>query len=237
MRSEADRIRTDIQRGACDPAAFRAALRAEPSTERDAWLDRVFELGELPDDEPHLPSGCVPYLPSAVDVLLRMVEQIPIGPSDVLVDIGAGVGRAAAFLHLATGASVIGIEIQSRLVTAFRNLAARMQLSRMSVVEGDAAAVVSRMTTGTVFFLYCPFSGDRLAKVVAALEPFARTKTIHVCCVDLPLPSCDWLVRERPFARDLAIYRSNLAITSSKESSSHIVRVDAHVDRATRPVR
>lgn len=193
-----------------DPASLRAAIARISPTDRDAWLDRLLDLGALPEDDPSLPSGCVPYLPCSVDVLLRLVEQVPIGPSDVIVDVGAGVGRVAAFLHLATGASAIGIEIQPRLVLAFRDLAARMQLSRISVIEGDAAELVSRMTTGTVFFLYCPFSGERLARVIATLEPIARTKTIHVCCVDLPLPPCDWLSQKPPFAPDLAVYRSTL---------------------------
>ena len=203
-------MRAVIRNGRSDPASFRASIQAISSVDRDAWLDRVLELGALPEDGPSLPPGCVPYLPCAVDVLLRMVERAPIGPTDVIVDIGAGVGRAGVFFRLATGASVIGIEIQPQLVLAFRSLTARMQLSRISVIEGDAADFVSQMTAGTIFFLYCPFSGERLAKVVAALEPIARTKTIRVCAVDLPLPSCDWLVQEPPLSPDLAVYRSTL---------------------------
>ena len=64
------------------------------------------------------------------------------------------------------------------------------------------------MMIGSVFFLYCPFSGDRLTKVLAGLESIARTRVIRVCCVDLPLPSCPWLAPEPQRWRDLAIYRS-----------------------------
>jgi hypothetical protein len=58
--------------------------------------------------------------------------------------------------------------------------------------------------------LHCPFSGERLAKVIAHLEAIARTKTIRVCCVDLPLSPCSWLSLERQLSADLAIYRSTL---------------------------
>lgn len=211
----ADRIRTDIQRGARDPAAFRAAILALPRQERDAWLDRVLELDELPDDEP-LPSGCVPYLPASVDVLLRTVERSSMGSSDVVVDVGAGAGRAAAFFHLAAGASVIGLEIQRRLARASHDLATRLRLSQVSFVEGDAAELVSQMTAASIFFFYCPFSGERLATTLEKMEGIARTKTIRVCCVDLPLPPRDWLTREPPNAPDLAVYRSDaLAAPSS----------------------
>src|SRR5262249_21190980 len=130
--------------------------------------------------------------------------------SDVFVDVGSGLGRAGALVHLLTGASVIGLEIQPRLVVAARDLAARLLLSRMASVEGDAAKLARFMTIGSVFFLYCPFSGDRLANLVADIEDIARTRTIRICCVDLPMPSCPWLAPEPPVLPDLAVYRSTL---------------------------
>lgn len=202
--------RPAVERGGRDPATFRDALLRVPRTARDAWVDRVLGLSDLPDDGPALPRDCVPYLPCGVDVLLRVVEQAPVRPSDVFVDIGSGVGRATALIHLLTGAGAIGIEVQPALVSASRDLAKRLGLSRVSTIEGDAAELARFITIGTVFFLYCPFSGDRLAKVLAGLEPIARTRTIRVCCLDLPLPSCSWLVPEPPLWADLAIYRSTL---------------------------
>lgn len=88
----AERFAARLARAALAPAAFRAALSAQPSIERDGWLDRVPGLGELLDDGPALPRGDGPYLPCAVGVLLDMVDAAPIGPSDVFVDIGAGGG-------------------------------------------------------------------------------------------------------------------------------------------------
>jgi SAM-dependent methyltransferase len=209
-RASAERVRSRIERGLDDPSRFRAALASAPPAERDAWLDLVLGLGELPDDGPALPRDCVPYLPCSVDALVRMVDQARVGASDVFVDVGAGTGRAAALVHLLTGASVIGVEIQPHLVRAARGLAARLPGSRLAWVEGDAAELTGSLTIGSVFFLYCPFSGERLAKVLAGLEPIARTRTIRVCCVDLPLPPCPWLTLEPPYAGDLAIYRSTL---------------------------
>jgi hypothetical protein len=208
-RDSADAIRAAVDRGAHDPISFRAALVDVPPNLRDEWFDRVLALGELPDDDPKLlPAGCVPYLPCSVDALLRVVDGASVRATDVCVDIGAGLGRAGAFLHLATGASVIGVEIQPELVRASRDVVAR--LPRVSCIGGDAADLAVHMTMGSIFFLYCPFSGERLSKVLAGLEAIARTKTIRVCCVDLPLPPCPWLVAERR-EPDLAVYRSTLA--------------------------
>jgi SAM-dependent methyltransferase len=206
----ADRARWQIQHEQHDPAAFRAALLSVAPTARDAWVDRVLGLRDLPDDGPDLPRGCVPYFPCSVDALLRVVEQARVRSSDVFVDVGSGLGRAGAFVHLLTGAQVIGIEVQPGLVRAARELTTRLALSRVSCLEGDAVTLTGSMATGSVFFFYCPFSGERLVKVLGDLEVIARTRMIRVCALDLPLPPCPWLTRESPVAGDLAIYRSSL---------------------------
>ena len=205
----AEAHRSLIARSLTDPSLFRAALLRVPAAERDAWLDSVLGLGDLPADGPALPRGCVPYLPSAVDTLLRVVERAPVRASDVFVDVGAGLGRAVALVHLLTGAPAVGLEIQPDLVRAARDLIKRLQLSRVSCIEGDGAKLAGVGDVGSVFFLYCPFSGDRLAKALADLERVARTRTIRVCAVDLPLPACPWLtLQEAEPAGGLVIYRS-----------------------------
>lgn len=189
------------------PLAFREALTNVPEGERDAWLDRVFGLGELPPDDPELPRGCVPYLPCSVDMLLRMIELAEVQSEDVFVDVGSGLGRATALTHFLTGASAIGIEIQPALVHKARDLAARLNAQRVSVIEGDATKLTRHITNGSVFFLYCPFSGGRLDQVMNDLESIAQTRVIRVCSVDLPLPSRSWLAPVS-ISGGLAVYRS-----------------------------
>lgn len=192
-REDARLMRARAIQGAVSPASFRAALLQVTGRERDAWLDAVLGLEELPDDGLELPPGCVPYLPCPVDALLRTVDAAQISAADVVVDLGSGVGRSAALIHLVTGAATIGIEIQSALVTAARALAKTLRLSRCTSIHGDANELVGDLPTGTVFFLYCPFSGARLSRVLDDLEDMARTRRIRVCTVDLPLPDRDWL--------------------------------------------
>lgn len=207
-RESAGRMRARLSQGQVTPAVFRTALTDVPAAERDAWLDLVLGLDTVPDDGPDLPRGCVPYMPCPVDAVLRMVEQAEVRPGDVFVDVGSGLGRVAALTHLLSGAASIGIEIQPELVRASRQLAERVNGARVSVVEGDAARLAGDMTTGSVFFLYCPFSGERLEQVLDGLESIARTRQIRVCCVDLPLPERPWLTRVSPPSGDLAVYRS-----------------------------
>jgi SAM-dependent methyltransferase len=207
--ASAGQIRLSITQGECAPPQFRAALSSVPALERDAWIDAVFGLDELLEDGSDLPAGCVPYLPCAMDVLLRVADLVPVRSADVFVDIGSGVGRAAVVMHLLTGASVIGIEVQSGHVNAARALTQRLGLGNVTFVQGDAVQLTTEFTAGSVFFLYCPFSGERLVKLLGHFEALARIRSICVCAVDLPLPPCQWLERVPVEFGDLAIYRSS----------------------------
>jgi hypothetical protein len=103
---------------------------------------------------------------------------------------------------------VVGIEVQPALVAAARDLVMRLRLPAIAFVEGDAAHAAATLAAGSVFLLYCPFSGDRLQKLLDDLEAVARTRPIRVCCVDLPLPGCDWLEPVPAPSLALAVYRS-----------------------------
>lgn len=207
-RAAAERVRAQLERGARDAPSFRAAIQAVPALDRDAWLDVALGLGPPPDDGPELPPGGVPYLPCAIDSLLRFVDVAALAPSDVVVDIGSGPGRAAVTLHLLAGSAVVGVEVQRKLVADARALAARFDLAQVTFIEGDGAAPPAPASAGTVFFLYCPFGGERLTRFLAWLEPIARARTIRLACVDIPLPPLTWLEPLAPPDRDLAVFRA-----------------------------
>ena len=136
-----------------------------------------------------------------------MAKRETFEPEEVFVDVGSGVGRATALVHLLTGAAVVGIEIQPHLIRCAREI---VVASRIANIEGDASTLTGYITIGSVFFLYCPFSGDRLRRLLVDLEAIAQTRTIRICCVDLPLPPCPWLALESHVHEPQAvtIYRS-----------------------------
>ena len=195
-----------------DPARaiFRAKLDDVPSRERDGWLDRLWDLDEIPDDDPQLPRGCVPYLPCPVATVLEALQRASVTSNDVFVDVGSGTGRTAFLANLLTGAECIGLEIQPALVEIARQRAAWLNLDRTRFVEDDATELLRFITIGTVFFLYCPFSGDRVDRVLDGLEAMARTRQIRVCCVHMPRLERPWLVQVPSTSVDLDVYRSTL---------------------------
>jgi SAM-dependent methyltransferase len=215
FRSAAVRVRSDLQDDRVTPATFGAALEEIPPRDRDEWLDLLWDIDEIPPDDPDLPRGCVPYLPCAVATVLDAVHQAALTCDDVFVDVGSGAGRAALLAHLKTGAGCIGLEIQPVLVRTAQGRADWLRLSRMRFVEGDAADMVRFITIGTVFFLYCPFGGARLQRFLDGLEDVARTRQIRVCCVDMPPLERPWLARIPSTASHIDVYQSTLLRQSS----------------------
>jgi len=179
-----------------------------PPAEREAWLDAFWDLDidALPAEDPALPRGCVPYLPCSVATVLDAVEQAAVTSDDVFVDVGSGAGRAALLVHLKTGAACVGLEIQPGLARAAQGRADWLGLERLRFVVGDAADTVRFMTAGTVFFLYCPFGGERLERFLDGLEDLARARPIRVCCIDMPPLERPWLVRRPPASLNIDVY-------------------------------
>lgn len=212
-RASAERLRSRLAQGPVARAEVCAALLAAPPRDRDAWVDLVLGLDELPDDGPALPADGVPYLPCPVDAVVRGVELAHVRADDVLVDVGSGLGRAAVVAHWLSGATVVGLEVQPHLVEASRALIRRVHAEQQcSIIEGDAAELLPGR--GTVFFLYCPFSGARLSRALAHLEQLARTREVRVVCVQVPLPECAWLT---PVAstEELVVYRTRESVPAT----------------------
>jgi len=210
IRSAAVRLRSELRGDRVTPATFAAALSEIPPRDRDQWLDLLWDIDEIPPDDPNLPRGSVPYLPCAVETVLDALYLAGVTCHDVFVDVGSGAGRAALLAHLRTGAGCIGLEIQPVLARTAQGRADWLSLSRMRFLEGDAADMVRFITTGTVFFLYCPFSGARLRRFLDGLEDVARARPIRVCCVDMPPLDPPWLARIPSTSSRIDVYRSTL---------------------------
>lgn len=204
----ARQVRSHLVQNQATPRLVQAALREVPFEDRDAWVDLLWDVGEVPDDDRRLPRGCVPYLPCPVASVLSTLDDAGLTSADVFVDIGSGLGKTAFLVHALTGASVIGLEIQPALVRAATARAAELKLAQLRFIETDAVDWMHDAALGTVFFLYCPFSGQRLERVLDALEGIARTRRIRVCSVDLPPFERPWLEPMPATSAELHVYRS-----------------------------
>lgn len=193
-------VRAAIRAGTLRGRGLRDAIEEVAAIDRDAWFDRVLGIEGLADDGPDLPSEGVPYLPCAVAELLAIVDACEITRASRVVDLGSGVGRALALLHLVTGASVHGVEVQADLVDRARELAAAVHLP--TTFEHADARVAD--LDGDVFVLYAPFTGGVLREVLDRLVQLARVRSFRVATIDLALPAPFTLVA-RP-TRSTSLY-------------------------------
>lgn len=196
--------RAEIIAGTLRGARLDEAILALPPAAREAWVDEVLGIVPPPPDR-ELPRGAVPYLPAGVDEILALVRGVPLGPGDELVDLGAGLGRVLVLAHLLSGARGHGIELQAHLVARAMDTCAALRLPGVTFACADAAEAE---LAGSVFFLYAPFNGELLARVLRRLAAVARRRAIIVATVDLALEEVPWLVA-RPSSRTaLTIYAS-----------------------------
>jgi SAM-dependent methyltransferase len=219
LRDAALRLRSELREHRITPAHFVTALGEVPRHHRDEWLNVLWDIDEIPPDDPELPRGCVPYLPCDAEAVLEGLHHAAVTHDDVFVDVGAGAGRAALLAHLTTGASCIGVEIQPGLVRSAQGRADWLGLERLRFVRGDAADMIRLIAIGTVFFLYCPFGDDRLRRFLTGLEDVARSRPIRVCCVDMPPLEASWLLRRPAMSPRVDVYQSMITTRCSEPIS------------------
>jgi SAM-dependent methyltransferase len=197
--------RVRIKAGALRGAALLELLYSISFRDRDAFTDELLGIEEPPPDIPDLPRGSVPYLPSGVDEIITMVLQAPVQPDDEFVDLGSGLGRAVILVHLLSGARASGVEIQEPLVRRARARCTELDLPAVAFVHADAA---DSELAGSIFFLYAPFSGETLTRVLRRLEEVARRRPIILCALGLELPKLPWLSRRSTCSAALTLYDS-----------------------------
>jgi hypothetical protein len=206
LRLQAQKARAEIASGALRGAALRELLISVPFDQRDAFTDELLGIEAPPPDRPDLPRGAVPYLPCGVAEILAMVAEAPVQPDDQLVDLGSGLGRVAILAHLLSGARARGVEIQEHLVHGARARCDALALSAVSFVHANAADIE---LDGSIFFLYAPFNGELLARVLRRLEAVAKRRPILLCAVGFELRGVPWLqARGNGSGASLTLYDS-----------------------------
>ena len=101
-----------------------------------------------------------PHVPTAPDVVTRMIQLAQVGPGDVVYDFGCGDGRLAIAAALC-GASSVGVDLEAHWVDASRRNAEAAGVTHLARFErGDALVVDVRRST--VVFLYLVHWSTRL---------------------------------------------------------------------------
>ena len=145
-------------------------------------------------------------MPCPVDASLDVIATAKVRPSDVFVDLGAGLGRVTLLVHLLSGATALGIELQPHLVELARAKADALSISKLRYVTADAAEV--DLSEGTIFFSYASLGRVKLQRVLEQLVSLATRRPLVLCAVGFDLPDTSrWIPRRQSHA-DVTLYDS-----------------------------
>jgi hypothetical protein len=133
----------------------------------------------LPDEVAAPASEMVFYQPTPARHVFDLIERTALTASDVLVDLGSGLGHVPLLAALCTDAHAVGIEREAAYVACARQCAEALDLATVEFIQQDARA--ADFSLGTVFYLYTPFTGSILRTVLDALRHEAGRREIRVC--------------------------------------------------------
>ena len=119
------------------------------------------------------------YQPTPVRHILRLIRASGLTADDVLVDLGSGLGHVSLLASMLAGVRSLGIEVEAAYVASARECAESLNRARVEFIHEDARA--ADLSSGSVFYLYSPFTGSILADVLVRLSEESTRRPIRIC--------------------------------------------------------
>jgi hypothetical protein len=177
---------------------------------RDEIVSGVLQLRE--PGEPGLLRSpeMVPYQPTPARHILNLIASTGLSDGDILVDIGSGLGHVALLVSILTGNRTLGVEFQPAYIASAQECVRNLHLSRVRFVAEDARA--ADLSSGTVFYLFSPFTGSILTDVLSRLRKESADRPIRICslgpCTRM-LEHQAWLkASTRPDTERITVFKS-----------------------------
>jgi len=211
-------IRKDIQRGTGRGRLLEwmRDWSASVTLKNRAGYDYLDELiiGILELEEPSpdvlLNSEMEPYQPTPARHIFELIERTALTERDSLIDLGSGLGHVTLMTSICTDANCTGIELEPSYVDCARKSAQSLNLNNARFIQSDARD--TDLSEGTIFYLYTPFAGTILRRVLNSLRHEAAKREIRICtfgpCTQIVAEE-QWLSVSGPLEIDrIAIFRS-----------------------------
>ena len=216
-------IRRDIQQGAGPHSLLRwvpkrsgrdgeaVELASGPGYDYlDELVSGVLQFKKPDTEVAQLAPEMVFYQPTPARHIFDLIDRTTLTERDVLVDLGAGMGHVPLLTSICTDARCIGIELEPTYVDCARESARALKLKNAAFVQQDARA--ADLSSGTVFYLYTPFTGAVLRAVLNSLQREAARREIRICTFGPCMPVIaeeQWLKALGPLETDrISVFRS-----------------------------
>jgi hypothetical protein len=166
---------------------------------RDEFVSGILQLREPSSTEVHRGAEMVFYQPTPVRHILDFIAASALSETDVLVDLGAGLGHVVLLASMLTRARAVGIEMEPAYIRSARDCARSLGLSRVTFLQQDARE--ADLSSGSSFYLYTPFTGTILTDVLGRLRREGACRPIRVCTLGpctLDVAKEQWLKASMP---------------------------------------
>lgn len=146
----------------------------------DELISGVFQFEEPAAAQDSGESEKVFYQPTPTRHIITLLKMTALTAADVLVDLGSGLGHVSLLASICSHAGSIGIESEAAYIDCARQCARRLNLhNKVTFIHQDAR--LADFSTGTVFYLYTPFTGSILRAVLHLLKHEAAARPIRIC--------------------------------------------------------
>jgi len=168
-------LRNEIAGATLPCSALRRLFDAVPAAERDHFVEEVLGIAYPPLDEPEPEPEpeLIAYTPSGYDEIVHALDATRLALGQRFLDIGSGLGKAVMLAALFTGASSMGVERDARLHGLAADAARSLGLRQAQFERADALEMLAY--DADVVFMYLPFTGTTLARVLARLVEAGRS--------------------------------------------------------------
>ena len=181
--------------------------------------------------------GGVHYTPLPYQIIFRILGHLQMDSDDVFVDIGCGKGRVVCCVCRTSVRRVVALEINPDLLQETLSNVRRLRGARCPVNAVAMLAEDYDYAGATVIYLYNPFHGKVLRKVMAKVDASFKhnprnLRVVYANCLhEAALEELGWLERyeEWPasefqgFGCPISFWRSDSFV---KKSDSGIYRVE-----------
>jgi len=145
----------------------------------DALLSGVLAFEAPAEGIAALAPEMVFYQPTPARHIFDAIRRLSLSGSDVLLDLGSGLGHVPLLAAICTKARCIGIELETAYVACARQCVQALNLANASFIHQDVRS--ADFSSGSVFYLYTPFTGTMLRSVLQRLAKEAAWRPIRLC--------------------------------------------------------
>jgi hypothetical protein len=144
----------------------------------DMFTNGLLSVQPVPLETTEREPEMVYYQKTPARLVLELADKARLTNDDVFYDVGSGLGHVPMLVHLVSGATAKGIEVEPAYCAYATTCAADLNLPGVQFIRADARH--TDYSDGTVFFMYTPFQGRMLQEVLDRLQAVSQRKQIRV---------------------------------------------------------